>query len=722
MKVEEIRQRMRVTGNASIYALGCRESRLTIYAQQVRALNLAWALTELQQIDSDKRVVIVGAGAAGLTAALGFGCKGARVDIVERNEVILPRFRGNTQRYLHPHAYDWPNSGATELEAGLPFMNWTAGLASDVTAQLARAWTVERTRCDSIQLYLGTTAKRIDPDRKVVICDGADPISLDYDILVFAVGGGTEHSQFGTPTYWDNDSLAQIYNSSPTSVLVSGNGDGALVDVIRAALIDFDHARLMTQVLSSPAAHALQAQVSQIEKYASSDNAFNLDDAYARLDLSEVLQFVRGRIRKQRKVILNVADEHLYRSDTMALNRVLVECLRRSGLELWPGRVKSAVHTSRGILVTLEDGAERLFDSAVFRHGPANDLKAEFPELSEENSNLKSDDRARLPQWQEEFFSTCLANKRTSTELLRYDVVELDEGFGLTSRAWSMNELGAVVGWTELPRSTDHAAFVWSGSGLPPELFSVPGVEKTAATDINVHGDYVVSTGGGGSQAWLVSHGELTVLNGVGPRAMPYSINDHGQVVGWCDGDGQNQPCIWHDGRPELLENRGHGGVALQINNAGTIVGQIRIVANGASAAARWCDGQLELFCPPPPYTSAGAFRINNHGLVVGYLMKPGPSDFFLWPPDGQPLIIDQGEAYGVNDSGWVAGRAGVQGAFLYHNGKMFWLDEMVNDGWQIVWPFCLIDDLRMVGVGRRFGVERAILLVPRRKTYSNPT
>ncbi|MDX6404911.1 MAG: hypothetical protein QOH70_2366 [Blastocatellia bacterium] len=721
MKAEEILERMQVTGNAHTYALGCRESRVTIYAQQVRALNLVWALTELHQIDSDTRVVIVGAGAAGLTAALGFGCKGAGVYIVERNEVILPRFRGNTQRYLHPHAYDWPNSGATELAAGLPLMNWTAGLASGVTAQLARAWTVERTRCDSIQLYLGTTAKKIDVDRKVVICDGAAPLSLAYDILVFAVGVGTEHSQFGTPTYWDNDSLAQLYNSAPTSVLVSGNGDGALVDVIRAALIDFDHARLMTQVLSSPAAYALQEQVSQIEKHASSDNAFNLDDAYAGLDLSEVLQFVRGRIRTQRKVILNVAEEHLFRRDTMALNRVLVECLRRSGLELWPGRVKSAVRNDRGIVVTLSEGAERLFDLAVFRHGPANDLKAEFPAFREGNHNRKSDDPARVPHWPENYFAAPQSRKSLEIEPNGYDVVELDEGFGLTSRAWSMNELGAVVGWTELPRSTDHAAFVWSGSGLPPELFSVPGVEKTAATDINVHGDYLVSTGGGGSQAWLVSRGQLTVLNGVGPRAMPYSINDTGQVVGWCDADGQCQPCIWHDGHPELLENRGYGGVALQINNAGTIVGEIRIVPNGASAAARWCNGRLELFCPPQPYTSARAFRVNNDGLVVGYLMKAGFSDFFIWPPDAQPAIIDQGEAYGVNDSGWIAGRAGVQGAFLYNNGKMFWLDQMVNDGWQIVWPFCLINDLRMVGVGRRFGVERAILLVPRRTTHPNP-
>jgi hypothetical protein len=396
-------------------------------------------------------------------------------------------------------------------------MNWTAGLASDVTAQLARAWTVERTRCDSTQLYLGTTAKRVDPDRKVVICDGA-AMSLPYDILVFAVGVGTEHSQFGTPTYWDNDSLAQLYNSAPNSVLVSGNGDGALVDVIRATLIDFDHARLMTQVLSSPAAYALQAQVSQIEKSASSDDAFNLDDAYAALDLSEVLQFVRGRIRWQRKVILNVADEHLYRSDTMALNRVLVECLRRSGLELWPGRVKSAVHTARGILVTLADGAERLFDSAVFRHDPVNDLSAEFPEFREGNCDVASADPARTPHWPKNYFSLRPSMRCAHVEPLGYDVVELDEGFGLTSRAWSINERGAVVGWTQLPRSTDHAAFVWSGSGLPPQLGSVPGVQKTAATDINCHGDYIISTEGGSGQGWLVSGATLRVLSGFGPR------------------------------------------------------------------------------------------------------------------------------------------------------------------------------------------------------------
>lgn len=717
MTPETIVERMQVKHDARIYMVGCNESRVTLYAQQVRALNLAWALKALKRIGPDSRVVIIGAGTAGLTAALAFGAKGARVSVVERNEVILPRFRGNTQRYLHPHAFDWPNAGATELEAGLPIMNWKAGLASSVAEQLGRAWTVEQTYCKSVELYLGAQAKEINPVKRVVKCEGLEVNLIPYDLLVFAVGVGTERTRFGTPTYWENDSLAQLYSSASDSVLISGNGDGALVDVIRASLVDFDHARLMIQVLSSSQAYSLRDSVAEIEQQALKDRAFDLDKAYSALDLSRVLEFVRGRVRKRRKVTLNLAEEHLFRRDTMPLNRVLVECLRRLGLEIWRGRVTKASRSNNGILVTLLDGTERIFDSAVFRHGPVNDLAAEFPEFAQGNCDLSLADPTRIPLWPREYFS--LQRPKDSLDLRpsSYDIVELDEGFGLESRAWSMNERGVVVGWTQLPRSADHAAFIWSGSGLPPELGNMPGIEKTAATDINIHGDYVVSTEGGSGQGWLISDAALTVLNGFGPRSMPYSINDNKEVVGWCDDErGWCKPCIWLNGQPELLEDCGLGGVALQINNNGTIVGEVRIDSDGKLAAARWSRGSLELFWPPGPYSSARAFRVNNHGLTVGYLMHQGLSDFFIWPLDAKPVIIGQGEAYGVNDSGWVVGRAGAKGSFLYREGAMLWLDDLVGNDWRVTWPFCLINDLRIVGQGRRFGIDRAILLVPRFK------
>jgi len=155
----------------------------------------------------------------------------------------------------------------------------------------------------------------------------------------------------------------------------------------------------------------------------------------------------------------------------MALNRVLVECLRRSNVDLWFGRVKAATLNDGRWVVTLHDGTQRRFDLAVFRHGPRSDLEASFPNIAASAAGPDSDvlDPARVPQWPDGYF---ICKNRTSNLNSRpnaYDVVELDEGFGLTSRAWSMNEHGAVVGWTQLPDSRDHAFFVWSGSGLPPD-------------------------------------------------------------------------------------------------------------------------------------------------------------------------------------------------------------------------------------------------------------
>lgn len=597
-------------------------------------------------------------------------------------------------------------------------MNWTAGLASEVATQLNRAWTVERTSAGSIQLHLTTTATSIDPEERIVFCNGSGPACLPYDILVLAVGVGTERRLFGTPTYWENDSLTQLYDTGPSHVLVSGNGDGALVDVIRAVLTDFDHARLMTQFLSSSEAYALTKQVSEIEHNLGCANDFDLDGAYAALDVTKISQLVQGRIRKQRKVTLNVAGPRVYRADTMALNRVLVECLRRSGLILWFGRVRTVATTDGGKVVTLDDGTERSFDTAVFRHGPSNDLATAFPALAEAIPRHDSGelDCAREPWWPENYFASAPTSWPGIQNPVAYDVVELGEGFGLTSRAWSMNERGFVVGWTQLPRSADHAFFVWSGSGLPPELGNVPGIQKMAAIDINSVGDYIVASEGGSGQAWLISGSRLTVLKSIGTKAMPYSVNDNGLVVGWCDDvAGRCRPCIWNNGEPELLEDRGLGGVALQINNVGIVVGEVIIHSSGRLAGARWRSGRLELYEPPAPYYSARAFRVNKHGLTVGYLMQNNmPSDFFLWPLNGDPVVVGQGEAYGVNDSGWITGRAGSRGAFLYRDGNMLWFDQMVEPVWQIIWPFRLINDMRIVGVGRRNGVERAVLLVPR--------
>ena len=56
-----------VPGHRDWFSLGYGESRVTLRTQQVRALNLAWALNETKRLNGP--VVIVGGGAAGLSVA-----------------------------------------------------------------------------------------------------------------------------------------------------------------------------------------------------------------------------------------------------------------------------------------------------------------------------------------------------------------------------------------------------------------------------------------------------------------------------------------------------------------------------------------------------------------------------------------------------------------------------------------------------------------------------
>ena len=116
---------------------------VTVWSQQVRALNLAFALVKSGKIDclSDrtprKQVAIIGGGFAGLTLAAGLIKKGvnAELTIFEQCDTLMPLQQGSDSRWLHPHIYDWPREGSEAGVAMLPVLNWTAARASDVVVQ-----------------------------------------------------------------------------------------------------------------------------------------------------------------------------------------------------------------------------------------------------------------------------------------------------------------------------------------------------------------------------------------------------------------------------------------------------------------------------------------------------------------------------------------------------------------------------------------------------------
>ncbi|HUA55088.1 MAG TPA: hypothetical protein VMB81_23100, partial [Candidatus Sulfotelmatobacter sp.] len=97
-------QRMRVPGHEHLLILGCFERPATLFMQQVRALNLIYALSKTG-LPEKPSLAVIGAGAAGVTAAAAAAISGWSVAIFDRIGGDVLSFAGaNTgQRWLHPH-------------------------------------------------------------------------------------------------------------------------------------------------------------------------------------------------------------------------------------------------------------------------------------------------------------------------------------------------------------------------------------------------------------------------------------------------------------------------------------------------------------------------------------------------------------------------------------------------------------------------------------------
>ena len=65
-----------ITAHPNAYVLGCFDTRITFYAQQVRALELAYALQHEHLIPAGARIAVIGRGAAGITFAAALALQG----------------------------------------------------------------------------------------------------------------------------------------------------------------------------------------------------------------------------------------------------------------------------------------------------------------------------------------------------------------------------------------------------------------------------------------------------------------------------------------------------------------------------------------------------------------------------------------------------------------------------------------------------------------------
>jgi hypothetical protein len=236
----EFLQKMAVPTYNETFILGSFAKRVTVKSQQVRALNLIHSLVKTGKIKAGKKVLIVGAGFAGLTAAAATLRAGCDVTVLEQSVSSLSLQRNCRHRYLHPNILDWPTEGSSNPNADLPLLNWTAGLSDRIIAHVDSEFEqIRRQTRSAYRGIFGANPINILPTGAVLWNETNANRREDFEVIILAVGFGLENPELGAG-YWADSPIDQ--NTSDTKdlkVLVSGNGDGALADLTRLCIADF---------------------------------------------------------------------------------------------------------------------------------------------------------------------------------------------------------------------------------------------------------------------------------------------------------------------------------------------------------------------------------------------------------------------------------------------------------------------------------------------------
>jgi probable HAF family extracellular repeat protein len=220
--------------------------------------------------------------------------------------------------------------------------------------------------------------------------------------------------------------------------------------------------------------------------------------------------------------------------------------------------------------------------------------------------------------------------------------------------AYSINNLGDIVG-SNIWNYGGEVAFFWSKATGVKMLYNARGGRMTRATSINDVGQIagycqVPDSASPGTLVWRAClwafHTSIPQSIGTLPHettaSMANAINRTGEIVGWSSNPNTSHAFLWsaQTGMIDLgvLDPNGFSN-ALAINSAGEVVGLVGVVGNNPNYRAFvWTKaaGMKDLNHLIPPNTGWylwSASSINTSGQIVGYGQLHGQYHGFLLTP-----------------------------------------------------------------------------------------
>ncbi|MBJ2160264.1 FAD-dependent oxidoreductase [Variovorax sp. IB41] len=313
-----------------VHVIGLMEKGVTIYNQQVRAHNFAWALHQKCEMEGEfpSKIAILGGGITGLTTAAcllnKFPSK-TKIVLFEKRLDLCPIQQGADHRWIHPHIYEWPDKGSDQPSTGLPLMRWEAGRASDVVGKiLAQFRIVHKNHSARLDVIVGVEHTKLSVSDRRIEWVGKKTKEVDgfytvlhgigttetFDEIVIATGFGLEKAPEGKSSisYWRNEQVSQpILGNSANRILLSGYGDGALTDLFRLTIERFRQETILKEIFKN----VNELRAAELNLLSIKSNKTGIAELFNTFeqefgDVSEVAKQLSYRLRKDTKVYLHL--------------------------------------------------------------------------------------------------------------------------------------------------------------------------------------------------------------------------------------------------------------------------------------------------------------------------------------------------------------------------------------------------------------------------------
>ncbi|WP_322003832.1 FAD-dependent oxidoreductase [Paraburkholderia tropica] len=396
---------------------------MSIKDQVVRACALVDSLKAANKLTQQPELpapivdlVVIGAGAAGVTAAWRATQLGAKVLVVESSDKPFSVQRNCQHRHVSLSMYDWPevfaDAGAFPSLGDQPVRStlstiygassfpcvastWTPQYAHKLVEEWDKQLELHPIGCEwrfntRASPALEGGSKILSDDLGFVHVklteDGKEPVSVYPLNVILATGIGHERtlpeSVFQSTPFWRDDlraPWASLVDPNGKKVVVSGSGDGAIQDVLKSLLIagNGDLIPIAEALFTKKQLPVIKAKLCAIERHAERQLLWGVSDrdvyramqaAYdaivSDVPTRRISQWRRKYLRQDGLSVQWVMLEGRLFTKTYPLNRLLASVLLRSEFTSYvsfvEGRIKAIIEQPASPSFwrcTLEDGS-----------------------------------------------------------------------------------------------------------------------------------------------------------------------------------------------------------------------------------------------------------------------------------------------------------------------------------------------------------------------------